>query len=697
MDKFIKIYIDEANDLLADLEKTLLELELHKGEKSLIEQVFRIMHTFKGNSKTFGFDKIGEFTHHLENIYDLVRADKIQLDAEIFNITLQSVDHIKNLLENKDFSDPQLITQHQEFLQKIDTIVSRINKIGVSLDNNKEPQSYVITENTITYHLFFKTDEDVYKTGIKLLYLLDELHDLGQCKAYPHMENMPDLNEMDAIKCYTYWDIFLATPADMNAIKDIFLFVEDQCELKISVLAEFNLMTFPEFVQNLEELFQNGEPIEINTINGLVKCLNQKIQQEKAKNNTTNQTTDQQKNKRDERKVIKVSSEKLDELMGLVSELVTTQIELSMGAQTLNNAKMTAIAENIEKISRRLRDNALNICLIPIEEIIIHFKRLVRDLNNEMNKDVVLLTEGTDTELDKRIIDNLRDPFMHILRNAMDHGIETAEERIKAGKPIRGTILLKAFYSGADVHIQIIDDGRGMDVKKIFDKAVAKGFINKDTQLSEKEIFDLVFLPGFSTAEKVTEVSGRGVGMDVVKRRIAEINGEVEIQSKLGIGTTVTIKLPLSLSIIDALLVRINDTHFLIPHSVVDKCEEATHEEIIHAVNNKLIFSGEPVPIINLRKEFDITDNVPEFERVIIINHENSKIGLVIDAVVGEHQAVLKPLGEIFKIQEIISGASILGNGEVALVIDTHKLIREFEKNNKISITQKNKSLLEII
>lgn len=696
MDKFIKIYIDEANDLLADLEKTLLELEIRKGEKSLIEQVFRIMHTFKGNSKTFGFDKIGEFTHHLENIYDLVRADKIQLDAEIFNITLQSVDHIKNLLENKEFNDPQIITQHQEYLQKIDNIVSRIHNSGLASNGNKEPQSFVITENTNTYHLFFKTNEDVYKTGIKLLYLLDELHDLGQCKAYPHMENIPDLENFDAIKCYTYWDIFLATPADMNAIKDVFLFVEDQCELKISVLAEFNLMAFPEFIQNIQELFKNGEPVEISNIHSIVKCLNQRIQQEKTKNNYGNQSTEQQQNKRDERKVIKVSSEKLDELMGMVSELVTTQVELSMGAQTLNNAKMIALAENIEKISRRLRDNALNICLIPIEEIIIHFKRLVRDLNNEMNKDVVLLTEGTDTELDKRIIDNLRDPFMHILRNAMDHGIENAEERIKAGKPVRGTILLKAFYSGADVHIQIIDDGRGMDAKKIFDKAVSKRIIAADAKLTEKEIFDLVFLPGFSTAEKVTEVSGRGVGMDVVRRRIAEINGEVEIQSKLGVGSTVTIKLPLSLSIIDALLVRINDTHFLIPHSVVDKCEEATHEEIIHAINNKLIFSGEPTPIINLRKEFDITENIPKYERVIIINHENIKVGLVIDAVIGEHQAVLKPLGEIFKIQDVVSGASILGNGQVALVIDTHKLIKGYEKHNKISLSQKNKELLQI-
>ncbi|MDP4266497.1 MAG: chemotaxis protein CheW, partial [Bacteroidota bacterium] len=351
-----------------------------------------------------------------------------------------------------------------------------------------------------------------------------------------------------------------------------------------------------------------------------------------------------------------------------------------------NIQKLTTVAENIEKISRSLRDNALNICLVPIEEMIFQFKRLVRDLSNELDKEIVFETEGTDTELDKRLIENLKEPFMHIFRNAIDHGIESREERISKWKKPTGTIKLKSYYSGADVHIQIIDDGKGMDPEKIREKAIQKKFIKKEDELSKKEILELIFQPGFSTAEVITDVSGRGVGMDVVKRKINEVNGIVEVDSEINEGTTITIKLPLSLSIIDALLVKIDETQFLIPLSFVDKCDEASTDQIVNSVNNRIMIDGELIPLIYLREEFEIDKNCPEMHRLIIIKYDGKKIALVVDSIVGEHQAVLKPLGEVECKEEIISSACILGDGSVALVIDTNKLVKYYsrEKENKI-------------
>jgi two-component system chemotaxis sensor kinase CheA len=320
--------------------------------------------------------------------------------------------------------------------------------------------------------------------------------------------------------------------------------------------------------------------------------------------------------------------------------------------------------------------------LIPIETILTRFQRLVRDLSAEQKKDVVFKAEGTDTELDKTIIENLTDPILHILRNSIDHGIESPEERQKAGKPAQGKILLKAFYSGPNVHIQIIDDGRGLSKDKILQKAIDKGLIQPETQLSDKEIFDLIFLPGFSTAINVTDISGRGVGMDVVKRKISEIRGEVDIYSEPGVGTTITIRLPLTLSIIDGLLVRVHDTNYIIPLPAVHKIYAVEHQKLIKAFNNTLLLDNQQIPFFRLREEFTVKASSQEIEQLVVIKYDDQIVGLAVDEVIGEYQAVLKPLGKMYKNQEIISGASILGDGTIALVLDSNKAIKYF--SNKI-------------
>ena len=364
--------------------------------------------------------------------------------------------------------------------------------------------------------------------------------------------------------------------------------------------------------------------------------------------------------------------------MNLVSELVTTQARLTLFAENDGNTELLAIAENVQKLSRQLRDNAFGIVLIPIENMLTRFQRLVRDLSKELRKDVIFEAEGTDTELDKTIIENLTDPLMHILRNSLDHGIEQPHVRAAKGKPEQGKILLKSFYSGANVIIQVFDDGAGMDPSIIRSKALQKGLINADMVMTKKEILDLIFIPGFSTAANVTDVSGRGVGMDVVKRKIADIRGEVDVESEINVGTTLTIKLPLTLSIIDGLLVKIDETYFVIPLTVIDKIYAVEHSKLIKAFNNTIVLEGEQISFFYLRKEFDFEESNLFFEQAIVVRYEDKRIGLVVDSVVGEYQAVLKPLGKHYKRQEIISGATILGDGTIALVMDTNKAIKHF-------------------
>ena len=381
---------------------------------------------------------------------------------------------------------------------------------------------------------------------------------------------------------------------------------------------------------------------------------------------------------------IRVASEKIDILMNLVSELITTQAGLNLYAEKNKDAELTRITENLENISRQLRDTAFSITLIPIDYLVVRFRRLVRDLSREVGKEIEFEARGAETELDKTLIEGISEPLMHILRNSIDHGIETAKERQAAGKPPAGKIILQAYYSGSQVVIAVTDDGAGMDPKKIKKKAIEKGLIPSDAQLSDKEAIDLIFMPGFSTSETVTNISGRGVGMDVVKRKVSDIRGTVQVSSSLGEGTTITIKLPLTLSIIDGMLVRIADVDYIIPLSVIDTIFAVEHEKIVASFQNVINIEGSQYPFYYLRDEFGLTDSAPAKEEIIMVKYEDRKIGIVVDNITGEYQAVLKPLGKLYRNQDIFSGASILGDGTVALVLDTHKVINQFTKYNEI-------------
>ena len=693
MDQFQKKFLEEATDIINELEDALLLLEKNPTEKEIIERVFRAMHTLKGGGSMFGFTVVSGFTHHFETLFDMVRTGKRSITKELLDLTLESVDHIKVLLDENDQLSPPTKENNEKLIAILQKwIQGGEEKSSAAAAKADEPEE----KNELkTYYIYFEPKSNIFDNGTNPLYLIDDLHAIGNCKAFPNLSSLPSFEDLDPVKCYTSWHIILATEQGANNIKDVFIFVEDDCRLDIVQLADRDLLQNKKFVTYIEEYHQKNNILNTEDLKNIiqsqfsVKSLKEKIQ---AVSKTP--ATSSSKHAQAEATIaksnanissIRVNSDKLDELMSLVSELVTTQARLTLYSENSMQAELSVITEELEKISRRLRDNVFSVRLVPLESVVTRFQRLVRELSNETGKEVDFVAEGTDTELDKNSIEMLVDPILHIIRNSMDHGLESTEDRIKAGKPAKGKITLKAFYSGTNVYLHIIDDGKGIDPEKIRQKAIERGLIDAEANLSERELLEMVFLPGFSTAQKITNLSGRGVGMDVVKRKMSELRGDVELYSKIGVGTTIALKLPLTLSIIDGLLVKVESTHYVIPLSSIDKCYEFEHSKLANAVNNLIYAGTDHIPFIHLRSYFDFKEPAPKHEQVVVVEYNNMKIGLAIDKVVGEYQAVLKPLGKTFKKQDIISGASILGDGTVALVLDTNKIIYQFSNRENMA------------
>ena len=667
MEQFKNKFIDEALDLIQELEQSSLELGSDPGNPEHVEVIFRAMHSLKGGSAMFGFEKIDSFTHRLETAYDKVRQGKLRVDDKLLDLTFQSIDHIKALLSEDESLSEETLNNHEILLGLIAEILD-----GKSPEEKThETNASQAKSKGSSYYIKFKPKEDIMKNGTNPLLVVNELAALGTSRVLSFTENIPEYENLDILSCYVSWVVILHTEAPEEDVRDVFMFVDLDCELEIRHLGDENVLADKSFSQKLDEIYNSGKEPGFSELESIA------VQIKKSTAEVKSPITKVTKQKEQKISSIRVSSEKLDELIGLVSELVTRQASLTLISENIHNKELMTVAEDIDKITRRLRDSTFSIRLIPVDNMVTRFQRLVRELSQELNKEINFITEGTDTELDKTIIEGLIDPLLHIIRNSIDHGIESPEERKALGKPEKGTIKLKAFYSGANVYLQVADDGKGMNISKIREKARESGLI-KDIEPSEKELLDMLFLPGFSTAKNVTKVSGRGVGMDVVKRKISDLRGEISIDTEENVGTTMTIKLPLTLSIIDGLLVKIDNTHYVIPLASVDKCYEFKHEQLTSAVNNMIYVDDGHIPFAYLRKEFGIDTPPPAIEQVIAIEYEDMIFGLAVDHVVDEYQAVLTSLGKMFSKQDMISGATILGDGTVALVVDPNRIIKQF-------------------
>ncbi|MDD5758155.1 MAG: chemotaxis protein CheA, partial [Desulfobulbaceae bacterium] len=532
----------------------------------------------------------------------------------------------------------------------------------------------------------FRPNRELLLSGSNPIALLNELRGLGSCHVIANFADVPLLHDLVSEQCYLSWDVVLTSSHGEEAIRDVFIFVEDDCEVKITLVDSSDLAEDNQDYKKIGEILaERGDlsPAELQRILSTQKRLGEMlvehgvvspehvqsalVEQQEVKRARQERTT----HPSDAAASIRVPAERLDQLVNLVGEMVTVQAHLTQVAMTLGDATFMSISEEVERLTNELRDTALNIRMLPIGSTFSKFKRLVRDLSQELGKEVDVETFGEDTELDKTVIERLNDPLVHIIRNSIDHGIEMPEDRLKAGKPAHGKVLLGAEHSGDSVLISIRDDGAGLNRETLRAKAVEKGLISATAELTDQEIFAQIFAPGFSTAAKVTNVSGRGVGMDVVKRGIDGLRGSISIDSQLGTGTTITLKIPLTLAIIESLLVKIGDSHFVLPLSTIEECVELSRGDVEAAHGRNLAkVRGNLTPYISLREQFAITGQRPDIEQIVIVSVHGTRIGFVVDFVVGEHQTVIKPLGRFYQDIKGISGATILGDGTVALILD---------------------------
>lgn len=695
-DQYAETFREETLELLSELEVALLELEQQPDDADVIGRVFRALHTVKGSAGMIGFDAISEFTHEVETVFELVRSGGLEVSGELVNLTLAARDMIKCLMD-ADFGGEAIDTE------AADQIVAALRCLIPAQDNLSsneisEPETPLADEtNETTYHIRFRPPANIFCRGIQPLGLLQELTRLGSCRITAQTDAVPTLDALDPEHCYLYWDIILVTDQAEDAIRDVFIFVEDDCDLKIfAINSEFlesdgELRLGDILVQHgdlthedLDRVMQTqakpklGESlVQAGVVSGSQLDVALEVQAEVKRQQQKRQAADESTS-------IRVRSEKLDSLVDLVGELVTVQARLSQTTAGQDDPILTEIAEEVERLTWDMRDHILNIRMLPIGTTFSRFQRLVRDLSHELGKEATLVTTGAETELDKTVIERLGDPMVHLIRNSIDHGLESPEERRRKGKSPTGTISLSATHSGATVLIEVRDDGGGIDRAAIRERARTLGLLTSEMETNDNELINLIFNPGFSTVGEVSSVSGRGVGMDVVKQAIDSLRGSISVSSKEEEGTTFTIKLPLTLAIIDGLLVEVADEKFVLPLSAVEECIELSREDIANNNNKNLIrVRGEIVPYLRLRERFDLKGEQPDLEQVVIAEATGQRVGFAVDQVIGEHQTVIKALGQMYKDVKGLSGATILGDGTVALILDLPPLVQEAEVDER--------------
>ena len=690
-------FTEEAYELLSELEDSLLELEETPTDMDLISRVFRAMHTIKGSGAMFGFDEVAEFTHEVETVFDLARSNELPVTKTLIDLTLAARDQIRAMLDASQGGGPADEENAKKIIAGLRALTSKGDapstpEVKAEAERVHQPPS----EKVHAYRVRFEPNPELFASGTNPLLLLNELKELGECRVVALTKDLPTLEAFDPERCYTQWEVFLTTAMGENAIRDVFIFVEDDCTLNIRLLDREEP---PQYTQDAEKastkklgeiLLERGDIQEKDLAQALTPLGDRLISSgvvssDKVRAALTEQKVVQEQQQKQTKTasasaVVRVPSSKLDVLVDLVGELVTVQARLSQTAALLGNQNLQLISEEIEHLTADLRDNTMSIRMLAIGSTFNKFKRLVRDLSTELGKQIELTTSGADTELDKTVIDQLNDPLVHIIRNSIDHGVEKPEERELVGKPTAGKIHLSAVHSGTSVLIQVRDDGKGLDPDQLRRKALEKGVISADAVLSDHDAYQLIFGAGFSTAEKVTNVSGRGVGMDVVRRSIEGLRGTIDVQSELKKGTTITLKLPLTLAIIEGLLVKIAEEHFVLPLSAVEECVELSAKDLADAHGRHIInVRGEIVPFIRIRERFEISGSRPTIEQIVISNVNGKRTGFVVDSVVGQHQTVIKSLGSDFQHSDEFSGATILGDGTVALLLDLSRMVRYVE------------------
>lgn len=670
--QYLDIFIDESTEHLDTLYQQLLALEKNPQEKAIIEEIFRAAHTLKGMSATMGFEDLASLTHKLENIFDGIRYDKISVQTEMMDYLFVAVDHLNAMVED--------VANGGDGKRDVADIVNQLDKIEKGENITKEessPKKEVESLNTTTlqldefqltilseskdrgfdnHEIMVQLREDCLLKGARVYMVFELLEKMGEV-----IHSNPTVNELEEENFDFTFTVMFVTKEKANDIQAKLMKVSEVEEVTVT---PFSLDAYKEAQDEVLDKEPRKQMKEVEAT--------KKATKKEVKNVA----------KAAPSKTIRVNIERLDILMNLFEELVIDRGRLEQISLDLNNNELQETVERMSRVSSDLQNIILTMRMVPIDTVFNRFPRMIRQLARELHKDVEIDIIGADTELDRTVIDEIGDPLVHLIRNAMDHGIETPEERAEKGKPSQGKITLEAYHSGNHVFVEISDDGAGINKEKVKNKAIEKGVITQSEAevLTDQQAFELILESGFSTNEEISDVSGRGVGLDVVKNTIESLGGNISIDAVPGGGSTFSIQLPLTLSIISVLLVELQNEKYAIPLSSIIETAILRKEEIFSAHNNKVIdFRGKVVPLAFLNNIFDVpTDNeeVDEYVSIVIVRKGNKLTGLVVDSFIGQQEVVLKSLGDYLTNVFAISGATILGDGEVALIIDSNSLVK---------------------
>ncbi len=706
--QFQDAFFDEAAEHLAVVEEGLLELEQHPEDRDLLNKIFRSAHSIKGGSGMFGFNAVAQFTHKMETLLDLLRNGQKAVSPAIADLLLKSTDCLKTLLESAKTGaavDDATVQRLTDELASASAAGSPQPDTGVTVAVPAPTQQ---RQGEQTYRIAWTPPEWLFQRGLDPLQVMRELRGLGNLTEVAiDMSRLPNLDEIDPENCYLSWHMSLTTGKDLKVIEAVFEFVREDSTLSIELVQAVQDIVK---AQNSEMAVSmppsesgEGKPLgQILVEEGLVTTatLNKALAQQKRvgeilveQKSVTPQQLEQalQKQKQQESVAqtkktdtasIRVDTAKIDKLINLVGELVITQSMLSDLGSRFEMRQLPVLLERVaqlERNTREIQERVMGIRMLPIGTAFSRFPRLVRDLSAKAGKKIQLVLSGEETELDKTVIESIGDPLTHLVRNSADHGLEGPEERLDQNKPELGTIRLNAFHEGGSICITVEDDGRGLNRDKIVAKAIKQGLISETDKLTDDQIWPLIFKPGFSTAEKVTDVSGRGVGMDVVKRNIESLGGTVSIKTVTGKGTTFTLKLPLTLAIIEGMTVRIGQETYIVPLlSILESIQPK--EGVVKTVVGKgelINVRGTYLPVIRLYEVFALKPEhtLPTKAILLILETEGEQVAVMVDEILGQQQVVIKSMEQNFRKVEGIAGATILGDGTVGFILDVRGLV----------------------
>lgn len=682
LSQFFEVFFEESFEGLDIMESELLALQPGEPDNETINTIFRAAHSIKGGSGTFGFNSVADFTHVVETLLDQIRDGQRQLTQQYIDLLLQSVDCLRDILN-------ALRAEEEPDIEQAQLLKAEFNLILAADDNQAE---HAISEESSPkdnpsagWSISFKPGLDILKTGNEPLYLLQELAELGELTVNLDMSGVPALADIEPEDCYFKWDLTLVSDCSKAQIDEIFEWIEDECDIKVDELIQTTDLLNDDssaaaqnapIVDDMVESSEVASQIPDQTLNSTKTTSN-----DEAKASISNQ---KKSAKQTESGSIRVGIEKVDSLINMVGELVITQAMLTQLSEgELDNNQLLNLQEGLAQLAHNTRDlqeSVMRIRMLPIGSIFSRFPRLVRDTSKKLDKKIDLKLIGEQTELDKTLMEKISDPLVHLVRNAMDHGLESPSERLAAGKNETGQITLNAYHQGGNIVIEIVDDGRGLNTKRIKEKAISNGLMTEADDLTDDQINLLIFEPGFSTADKISDLSGRGVGMDVVRRNIQALNGSVELASKPAEGSIVTIRLPLTLAILDGQLLSVGSNIYIIPLiNIIESLQvKTTAISRVGGELDVLKLRDEYIPIIRLSDVFSHQSNYENLEDglLVVVEHDNEKVGLFVDELLSQQQVVIKSLeANYFKVDGI-SGATILGDGTVSLILDIAGVVK---------------------